>query len=220
MGWAVDQLAHNPLRFWQQEGMPMMPSLQEKLVRLINAADAEEIVPVTTTSAGINALAQAINWNLEEDNMAFCEMEFPSNAYPWLNLGGRHGLEVRQVTAVDGGLALDKLKEKVDEDTKLVAASAIQFFSGHRTDLLEIGRFCHERDILFVVDAIQAVGHMPIDVQAMHIDALVTGGQKSLLGPPGHWLYVRAPQPGRKAAPPLSSAPTPPLTFFTGSTMT
>ncbi|MFO7541105.1 MAG: aminotransferase class V-fold PLP-dependent enzyme, partial [Chloroflexota bacterium] len=86
----------------------------------------------------------------------------------------------------------DKLKEKVDEDTKLVAASAIQFFSGHRTDLLEIGRFCHERVILFVVDAIQAVGHMPIDVQTMHIDALVTGGQKSLLGPPGiGFMYVR-----------------------------
>jgi cysteine desulfurase / selenocysteine lyase len=192
MNWAVDQLADNPSRFWVEEGMPMTESLKASLASLINAADPEEIVPITTTSAGINALAQSINWDLQEDNMAFCEVEFPSNAYPWLNLGGRHGLEVRQVTAVDGGLTLDKLKEKVDWDTKLVAASAIQFFSGHRTDLLEIGRFCHERGILFVVDAIQAIGHMPIDVQAMHIDALVTGGQKSILGPPGiGFMYVR-----------------------------
>jgi cysteine desulfurase / selenocysteine lyase len=192
MNWVVDQLAQNPSRCWTEHGMPMTESLQERLAHLINAADPEEIVPITSTSAGINALAQSINWNLQEDNMAFCEVEFPSNAYPWLNLGGRHGLEVRQVTAVDGGLTLEKLKEKVDEDTRLVAASAIQFFSGHRTDLLEIGRFCHERGILFVVDAIQAIGHMPIDVQALHIDALVTGGQKSILGPPGTgFMYVR-----------------------------
>jgi cysteine desulfurase / selenocysteine lyase len=192
MNWVVDQLATNPSRCWMEHGMPMTESLQERLAHLINAADPEEIVPITSTSAGINALAQAINWDLQEDNMAFCEVEFPSNAYPWLNLGGRHGLEVRQVTAVDGGLTLEKLKEKVDADTRLVAASAIQFFSGHRTDLLEIGRFCHERKILFVVDAIQAIGHMPIDVQAMHIDALVTGGQKSILGPPGTgFMYVR-----------------------------
>jgi selenocysteine lyase/cysteine desulfurase len=43
-----------------------------------------------------------------------------------------------------------------------------------------------------VVDAIQAAGHIPIDVQAMHIDILSTGGQKSLMGPPGQgFLYVR-----------------------------
>jgi cysteine desulfurase / selenocysteine lyase len=192
MNWVVDQLAQNPSRCWTEHGMPMTESLQKRLAHLLNAADPEEIVTITSTSAGINALAQSINWDLQEDNMAFCEVEFPSNAYPWLNLGDRHGLEVRQVTAVDGGLTLEKLKEKVDKDTRLVAASAIQFFSGHRTDLLEIGRFCHERGILFVVDAIQAIGHMPIDVQAMHIDALVTGGQKSILGPPGTgFLYVR-----------------------------
>jgi len=192
MNWAVDQLAINPGRFWQMEGMPMSESLRESLAGLINALDPDEIVPITSTSAGINALAQAINWDLEEDNMVFCEVEFPSNAYPWLNLGGRHGLEIRQATAVDGGLTLDKLKEKVDEDTKLVTASALQFFSGHRTDLLEIGRFCHEHGILFVVDAIQSIGHFPIDVQAMHIDALVSGGQKSILGPPGTgFMYVR-----------------------------
>jgi selenocysteine lyase/cysteine desulfurase len=58
--------------------------------------------------------------------------------------------------------------------------------------LAAIGAFCKERHILFVVDAIQAVGHMPIDVRAMHIDVLASGGQKSLMGPPGQgFLYVQ-----------------------------
>jgi cysteine desulfurase / selenocysteine lyase len=189
MKWAVEQLADNPSRFWQQEGMPLSQQLVARLAQLINAAEPEEIVPITTTSAGINALAQSFPWQ-PGDNLAFCEMEFPSNAYPWLSLA-RDGVEVRQVTAVDGGLTLEKLQNVVDDKTRLVAASAIQFFSGHRTDLAAVGHFCRERGILFVVDAIQAIGHMVIDVQAMQIDALATGGQKSILGPPGiGFMYV------------------------------
>ncbi len=68
----------------------------------------------------------------------------------------------------------------------------VQFFTGHRADLTALGTYCRERGILFVVDAIQAAGHMPIDVQAMGIDVLASGGQKSLMGPPGQgFLYVR-----------------------------
>src|SRR5690606_2795067 len=79
-----------------------------------------------------------------------------------------------------------------DGRTRAVAASAIQFFSGHRTDLAAIGDFCRQRNILFIVDAIQAIGHMKFDVQAMGIDVLATGGMKSLLALPGvGFLYVR-----------------------------
>jgi cysteine desulfurase / selenocysteine lyase len=190
MQWVVEQLAHNPGRYWLEQGMPLTERLMDRLVHLINAADPAEIVPITTTSAGLNALAQAINWQ-PGDNLIFCELEFPANAYPWLSLA-RDGVEVRQATAVDGGLTLETVQQTIDENTRLVAASAIQFFSGHRTDLAAIGHFCRERNILFVVDAIQAIGHMPIDVQAIQIDVLATGGQKSLLAPPGiGFMYVR-----------------------------
>jgi selenocysteine lyase/cysteine desulfurase len=96
------------------------------------------------------------------------------------------------VPADGGGLTLRAVEQHADEHTRVVAASAVQFFTGHRTDLAAIGRFCRERGILFVVDAIQAIGHMPIDVQAMGIDVLATGGQKSILGLPGvGFMYVR-----------------------------
>jgi cysteine desulfurase / selenocysteine lyase len=190
MQWAVEQLALNPSRFWHEQGQALVQALQDRLVQLLNAAGPDEIVPTTTTSAGINALAQSFPWQ-PGDNLAFCEREFPANAYPWLSLA-RDGVEVRQVTAVGGGLSLEKLQEVVDDKTRLVAASAVQFFSGHRTDLVAIGRFCRERNITFVVDAIQSIGHIPVDVRAMHIDALVSGGQKSILGPPGAgFMYVR-----------------------------
>lgn len=188
---AIAGLNRQPGVYWTTEGMAAALSARERAAALINAASAEEITPITSTGAGLNAVAQALV--LERgDNIVFCDLEFPSNAYPWMSLA-RDGIEARCIPADRGGLTIEQVEAHADERTRVVAVSAIQFFSGHRTDLSAIGQYCRGRGILFVVDAIQAVGHMPIDVQAMGIDVLATGGQKSLLGMPGTgFMYVRA----------------------------
>lgn len=189
MAWAVDHLHAQPTNFFMDEGLALAERIRQSVARLVNAAEEQEIEPITTTSAALNAVAQAITWE-PGDNVVFCEIEFPSNAFPWMSLE-RDGVDVRMAPAFEGGLTLEGLEPLVDERTRVVAASAIQFFTGHRTNMAAIGAFCRERDILFVVDAIQAIGHMPIDVQAMNIDVLATGGQKSLLTAPGiGFLYV------------------------------
>jgi cysteine desulfurase / selenocysteine lyase len=186
----IDELGQQPSRFWETIAVPASLNLQEMLARHINAVSPAEIAFVTTTSAAINAVAQAIDWH-HGDNILLCENEFPSNAYPWMSLI-RDGVEIRRVPAVNGGLNVEGLEQRVDARTRLIAASSVQFFTGHRTDLTSIGQFCRAREILFSVDAIQSIGHIPIDVQAMHIDILATGGQKSLLALPGiGFLYVR-----------------------------
>jgi selenocysteine lyase/cysteine desulfurase len=190
MQWAVEQISCRSGNFFNDERAELTAAFHAEIADLINAASPDEIVPVASTSAGLNAIAQAIDWQVG-DNILICDVEFPANVYPWLSLE-RDGVAVRWITAVNGGLTLEALQQKVDSRTRLVSASAFQFFTGHRTDLAAIGKFCHENNILFVVDAIQAIGHMPIDVQAMHIDVLVTGGQKSLLATPGcGFMYVR-----------------------------
>ncbi len=190
MKWSTDKLAAHPMLHFKEDGIHMFEQFSVQIAQHINAASPQEIVTIPSTSFGVNAVAQAIPWR-EGENVLFCDTEFPSNAYPWMNLA-RDGVEIRQVPSVNGGLTLAALKPLVDKNTRVIAASAIQFFSGHRTDLAEIGAFCRERNILFSVDAIQAAGHIPIDVQAMNIDMLVAGGQKSLMGPPGAgFLYVR-----------------------------
>ncbi len=190
MAWAVRHLHEQPANFFMEEGLGLAERIRDGASRLLNAAQQREIEPISTTSAALNAVAQAIPLEAG-DNVIFCEIEFPSNAYPWMSLE-RDGVEVRMAPAVEGGLTLEGLAPLVDERTRVVAASAIQFFTGHRTNLGAIGAFCREQDILFVVDAIQAIGHMPIDVQSMNVDILATGGQKSLLAAPGSgFLYVR-----------------------------
>jgi len=187
---AVEALSADPNDYFGHVGLPALTALQAGLARFINAADPSEIVFVTSTSAALNGIAQAIDWR-PGDRVLFCDVEFPSNAYPWMSLQ-RDGVESCIVPADNGGLTLAAVERAVDERTRVVAASAVQFFTGHRTNLTAIGQFCRQRGILFVVDAIQSIGHMSFDVEAMGIDVLATGGQKSLLGLPGvGFMYVR-----------------------------
>ena len=92
----------------------------------------------------------------------------------------------------DGGLSLDRLMQRIDKRTRVIALSAVMFATGFRNDLQAVGQICRERGIYFVVDGIQALGALPIDVQACNIDVLATGSQKWLMAAPGSgFLYMR-----------------------------
>ncbi len=165
-------------------------TFSQEMAMLISAAHPHEVVGIQSTSSGLNAVAQAIDWQ-PGDNIVLADVEFPSNVYPWMVLE-RRGVECRLAPADGGGATVEALNALVDERTRLIAVSAVQFLTGHRADLAAIGAYCHAHGILFTVDAIQAAGHIPVDVEAMHIDILACGGQKSLMGPPGQgFLYVR-----------------------------
>ncbi len=187
---AAEALSGNANAFFGTVALPAFDTVRADLAGLLNAASAADIALSTSTSAALNGVAQSIAWR-PGDNIIFCDQEFPSNAYPWMSLA-RDGVEARPIPTEHGGLTVRALESYVDDKTRAVAVSAVQFFSGHRADLMALGRFCHQRGILFIVDAIQAIGHMPIDVEAMHIDVLASGGMKSLLALPGAGvLYVR-----------------------------
>ena len=156
--------------------------LRQALAQLINATP-EEIALVQNTAEGINIAAHAIPFR-PGDNVVFCDMEYPANVYPWMNLA-RRGVEARIIPHREGGLALDDLEEYVDERTKVVAASSVEFLTGFRNDLEGIGQFCKARGIYFVVDAIQSLGVIPLDVRECQIDMLSCGGPKWLMGPCG-----------------------------------
>lgn len=98
MAWAVDHLHAQPTNFFMEEGLALAERIRQSVARLVNAAEEREIEPITTTSAALNAVAQAITWE-PGDNVDFCEIEFPSNAFPWMSLE-RDGVEVRMAPAV------------------------------------------------------------------------------------------------------------------------
>lgn len=162
---------------------------QATMATLINASP-DEIAFVENTATGISIAANGLP--LESgDEILLTDMEYPANVYPWLNLGGK-GIKARIIPHHMGGLDIDLLKAVVNEHTKVVAVSSVEFLSGYRTDLAAMGDFCRQRGIYFVVDGIQSLGVISMDVRASQIDFMATGGAKWLLGPRGQgFLFCR-----------------------------
>lgn len=144
---------------------------------------ADRIAFVDNTSNGLNILAQGIAWQ-EGDRILLNDLEFPSNVYPFLNLR-RYGVEVDFVKSENGKVTVENIFHSLTPRTKLLSISFVQFLSGYRADLKEIGKVCKERNIIFAVDAIQGLGALRLDVQECHIDFLSCGTQKWMMSAMG-----------------------------------
>jgi len=156
---------------------------------LINA-DTDEIALVPHTTAGINLVAEGLDWKAG-DNVVTLDDEFPSNIYPWMHLQ-RLGVETRLVPTTQGRVDLDQLAGHCDARTRVVSVSWVGYANGCRRDLDAIAAIAHRHDALFFVDAIQGLGVFPLDVTKTPIDCLAADGHKWLLSPEGAGIaYIR-----------------------------
>ena len=144
----------------------------------------EQLAFVRNTSDGLSTIANGLRWRAG-DNVVTFRREFPSNIYPWLRLRDAFGVEVRFCEEQDGRVDLDELIGLMDDRTRVVTVSHVQYASGFRADLERLGRAAHSRNALLVVDIIQAMGALPIDVEAEFIDAAAGACHKWLLTPEG-----------------------------------
>lgn len=167
---------------WQQTEQ----RLRERLQRLIGARGSDEIALLKNTSEGLSFIAGGLDWQAG-DNVVITNQEFPSNRVVWESLRPR-GVEVRyaDVSVVDPEQAVI---DRVDDRTRLVALSAVQYGTGLRLDLRRIGRHCEEAEVLFSIDAIQQIGALPFDVRAARADFVVADGHKWMLAPEGLALF-------------------------------
>jgi selenocysteine lyase/cysteine desulfurase len=157
--------------------------LRKMLARLINADSSEDIALLKNTTEGICIVANGIDWH-SGDNLVIPKDEFPSNRLPWLALGEK-GVDVREVDIRTTTEPEKALIARMDERTRLLSVSAVQWTDGLRLKLETLGKTCQENNILFFVDAIQALGALQMDVQACGIDFLAADGHKWLLAPEG-----------------------------------
>lgn len=172
-----------------EEGMEMIDGARSGAARYINAPSEEHISFLGNTSDAISAVAEGLQWN-EGDEIILNTLEFPTNVQPFRRLE-EIGVTIRYVEAGNHSVLPTDIEELITPKTKLISISAVQYLSGFRADLESIGALCSKHDILFVVDAIQALGATPVDVQACKIDALGTGAHKWLMSPMGvGFLYL------------------------------
>lgn len=151
--------------------------------QMINARP-EQLAFMRNTSDGLSTVANGLTWQAG-DNIVTFRGEFPSNIYPWLRLREAFGVELRLCPERNGRIDLDEMINLIDERTRVVAISFVQYASGFRADLERLGRAARRRDALLVVDVIQAMGAQIVDVEAQLIDAAAGACHKWLLTPEG-----------------------------------
>lgn len=153
----------------------------------VNAAEREEIVFTTGTTQSINLVAAGLGKLLAAgDSVLITEMEHHANIVPWQLLADK-GIAVKAIRLADNGeLLLDSLESQLTPDVKVFAFTAVSNALGTVNPVAEmIARVRAIRpDMIILVDAAQAIAHMPIDVQAWDCDFLVFSGHK-LYGPTG-----------------------------------
>ncbi|MEI8389940.1 MAG: aminotransferase class V-fold PLP-dependent enzyme [bacterium] len=162
--------------------------IRENFAKFIGA-DPSEIAFIKSTSAGLSIFANGINFK-EGDNIIIPEIEFPSNVYPWLNLQ-KKGVNVKFLNCDNGIIDTCKLESLIDEKTRVVSVSWVQFTNGYKADLAQISKICHNksnqygRKIYFCVDAIQGLGALKLEVNEIDIDFLAADGHKWFLAAEG-----------------------------------
>ncbi|MGC8927585.1 MAG: aminotransferase class V-fold PLP-dependent enzyme [Myxococcota bacterium] len=162
---------------------------REMYARLINA-DPEEIAFIKSTSQAISIICKGMNFKKGEKILT-ADVEFPANIYPWMAMTPR-GVEIKFVGAKDGRVEIKDIEGAIDAKTKIIALSLVEYGSGFRNYVEEVGELCKKKGIFFYLDGIQGVGAIPVDVKKFNVDFMSVAASKWLFGPQGvAILYIR-----------------------------
>lgn len=166
--------------------------LRQQIAALVGASGEQDIALVQNTTEGLSTVAFGFPWQ-QGDNVVLPAAEFPTNRLPWLAQAAR-GVEAREVDIRAGEDPESALIGAIDDHTRVLAVSSVQYSDGLRLDLQKLGKACNDAGVLFCVDAIQQLGALPLNVEACGIDCLAAGTHKWMLGPEGMGIfYCREP---------------------------
>jgi selenocysteine lyase/cysteine desulfurase len=145
-------------------------SVRRQLAAFVNAAP-DEIAFTQNTSHGMNIVAAMNNPDGEVLTM---DDEFPSSTYPWMNAG----YKVHFVKPVDGAYPIEHIERHITPKTKILVSSYIQYNTGYRQNIARLGALCEKYGLVFVLNATQAIGAFPMDMELFKVDYMVFTGLK------------------------------------------
>ena len=158
-----------------------------KVAGFINAAEPRQIIWTRGTTEGINLVASS--WgraNLSSgDRILVSAMEHHSNIVPWQLIAAEKGAVVESIPVnAEGAIDLAAFESMLDDRVKMVACGHVSNAFGTVNPVQDIARLAQGVGALTLIDGAQAVGHWPVDVQALDCDFYVFSAHK-LFGPTG-----------------------------------
>jgi cysteine desulfurase / selenocysteine lyase len=166
----------------------------DAIAKLINADSRDEIAVIENATRAFDMAFYSIPFK-PGDKILTSVSEYASNVISYLQVCQKTGAMLEVVpNDQHGQMSVDALKTMIDDDVKLISLSHIPTNGGLVQPVEEIGEVAREAGVLYMVDACQSVGQVPVDVQKLGCDMLAATSRKYLRGPRGTgFLYVRKP---------------------------
>lgn len=156
---------------------------RQNLADLFNATDCKNVIFTKNITESLNVILKG--FLKPGDHVITSSMEHNAVMRPLVQLQ-ENGVSFTRVPCnVDGTMDIKKLEPCLQQNTKMIVMTNASNVCGTVLPIKEVGRFCHEHDLKFVVDTAQTAGVNAVDMQEMYIDALAFTGHKGLLGPQG-----------------------------------
>ena len=187
--WFEDVALNGSNNFNENAEQNVFKDLHLAAAQLINSS-SENISAGSSATELLSSLAWAV-LPTKDQNVVSTRIVFPSTVYPWQRVANSTGCEIRLANEKNNFINVDDIIDLIDQNTKVVCISHVEFSNGQIFDLDLLSEAAHEYDALLVVDATQSAGAIPIDVNKSPIDALVAGAYKWLCGPFGAaFMYI------------------------------
>ena len=178
---------HRGVYALSEQASELYEQARVRVTQFLNAPDPREIIFTRGTTEAINLVAQS--WarpRLQSgDRLLLTEMEHHSNLVPWQLAAQATGAKLDYVAVTPAGhLDLDQLASQLAQSPKLLAITLVSNVLGTINPLREIIATAHDHGVPVLVDAAQAAGRIPVDVQELDCDFLAFSGHK-IYGPTG-----------------------------------